>query len=450
MGTGKRFLAALTPFQILVGGYALITLFGAFLLSTPIATANGRWQNPVDALFVATSGISTTGLCVVDIGSFYTPFGQAVLLSIFQIGGLGYMAFVIFLARLFHLRTSLITDLVAKESLAGSNLRTLGRFFFATIVFAAGFELAGALALSFHWSGDFPPSQAIYLGFFHSVSAFCTAGFCLFPDSLMRYRDSVFVNSLISFLSLAGGIGFLVLYDVFAHFRTRAGQRRRAKLCLHSRLALTTTAALVGLGTSVLVMMNRWDAAASFRERVMVSAFQTISASTTDGFNTTDINAVSASSLVILMTLMFIGASPGSTGGGIKTSTFGVLILFLRAQIRGQEQVVNLFKRQIPMQSVCKAFGVFAWFVLVIVVDMILMGRTESAPFNRLLFEVVSALANTGLSTGITPDLSVAGRTILIATMFIGRVGPLAVGFFFAGRCRPLYFRYAEEEIFVG
>jgi trk system potassium uptake protein TrkH len=439
-----------SPFRLLVFGYITVTLAGAILLSLPVSTVDGKGQAFVDALFVATSGISTTGLVVVDIGAFYTLFGQIVLLCVFQTGGIGYMSIILFMAQMLGMRTSIVTQVVASESLAGPGLRELGRFFIATIIFTLIFELAGAVVLSLRWMEEYAFGRAIYLGVFHSISAFCTAGFGLFPDSLMRYRDDTVINVTINVVSLAGGLGFFVLHELFLALRGKRGRKRRLQLSVHTRLVLRTTVLIIGLSSAVLYFSGRRDASMNAYERILVSLFQAISASTTDGFNTVDIGALNMTGLVILMVLMFVGASPGSTGGGIKTTTMGVILRFMFAQLMGRESAVNLFEREIPAASVSKAFGIFTWFILIILADMVVLTMTEDAPFSGILFEVISALGNTGLSTGITPGLSTAGRIVLTITMLIGRVGPLTFGYFIIGRARPLPYRFAEENVFIG
>lgn len=446
---GRLALSA-TPFRLLVFGYMVVTISGALLLSLPVSTTGGRGQNFIDALFIAASGISTTGLVVVDIGSFYTIFGQIVLLCIFQIGGIGYMTIIIFLTQVIGKKTTILTQIVAKESLAGPNMRQLGSFFMATIAFTMVFELAGAVVLTIYWSREYPLGRAAYLGFFHSVSAFCTAGFGLLPDSLVKHQGSLVMNATINIVSLAGGLGFFVLYEFYSMVTRRIKNHSRRRLSVHSRLVLITTAALIAGGSAIILLTESWDPAMGICDRLLVSVFQSVSAQTTDGFNTVDIGKLGATSLTVLMILMFIGASPGSTGGGIKTTTFGAISRFLYCQLKGCEESVNLFGREIPSRSIGKAFSVLAWFGIIIVLDMLVMVRTERAGYLQVLFEIVSALGNTGLSTGITPDLSTVGRVILIITMFIGRVGPLTIGFFIIGRQHERHYHYAEEDIFIG
>ena len=440
----------ITPYQVLVLGYAIVTLIGATLLSLPFSSVQDKHQSLVDSLFVATSGISTTGLTPVDIGSYYNLFGQVVLLCIFQIGGVGYMTFVVFLTYLVGVRLPLTTRLLAKESLPGSDLRMLERFFLVVVAFTFIFEASGAAVLTHFWSKEFPFGGALYLGIFHSVSAFCTAGFSLFPDNLAGYRDSTVVNLTIIVVSIVGGIGFFVLYDLCRFLIKVIKRQRPRRLSVHSKLAVIVTAAVMLTGTVIVLAAEKWPDNIHLPGKLMISAFQSVSASTTDGYNTIDIGAMAPMSLTFLMLLMFVGASPGGTGGGIKTTTLGVIISFLWSQLKGRDSHVNIFKREIPTATVFKAFGILSWFGIIVLVDMIILSATEKASYLQILFEVVSALGNTGLSTGITAGLTTAGKIMLIITMFIGRIGPLTAGYFLVGRQKPILYEYATEDVFVG
>lgn len=439
-----------TPYRVLVLGYAIVTVIGATLLCLPISSAQGRHQSFVDSLFVATSGISTTGLAPVDIGSYYNHFGQIVLLCIFQIGGVGYMTFITFLAYLLRIRLPITTKFVAKESLPGSNLRILEKFFLIVVVFTFIFEAGGAAILTRFWSKEFPFVEALYLGIFHSVSAFCTAGFSLFPNNLAGYRDSTVVNLTIIIVSIAGGIGFFVLYDL-CRFLAKAIKRQHPyRLSVHSKLAIITTACVMLTGTFLVLLAEKWPDNIQLPRRLMISAFQSISASTTDGFNTIDIGAMAPMSLTFLMLLMFVGASPGGTGGGIKTTTLGVIIFSLWSQLKGRGSHINIFRKEVPADTVYKAFGILSWFGIIVLVDMIILSATEKTSYLQILFETTSALGNTGLSTGITASLTTTGKIMLTITMFIGRIGPLAAGYFLVGRPKPLLYQYATEDVFVG
>jgi trk system potassium uptake protein TrkH len=438
----------LSPYQLLILGYAFVAVSGALLLSLPIASARGSSQPFLDALFLATSGISTTGLTVVDVGNYYSLFGQLVLLAIFQIGGIGYMTFIILMLYALGLKGSLRTSIVARESLVGSNLHLVKSFFFSVLAYSFAFECVGAVVLTLYWMKEYSPARSIYLGVFHSVSAFCTAGFGLFPDSLMRYQRHTLPNMTIVLLSLAGGVGFFVLKDLTSFFTNKLNGRHRFRLTLHTRLVLIVTTIIISIGTLVILLSEHWPAGMSGYDKALASIFQAVSASTTDGFNTIDIGKMGAASVTILMFLMFIGASPGSTGGGIKTTTFGLLFILLWSRLRKTQN--NLMGREISERCIYDAVVVALCFMLVVLVDSVVLSITEQSTYVRNLFEVFSALGNTGLSMGITSDLSGAGKAALILTMFIGRVGVLSLAFALITQPRKVFFRYPREDVFVG
>lgn len=441
----------LYPYEVLVAGYFIITLIGAFLLGSPPAVKNGQWQSFIDSFFMASSGISTTGLSVVDIGRDYTLFGQIVLLAIFQIGGLGYMTFIIFFMYILGVKSDLWTQIVAKESLSGTNLRILGKLFFSAMILTIISEFIGALILSLFWIGRFSILSSLFLGTFHSVSAFCTAGFCLFSDSLIGYQNSVIVNLTISILSLLGGIGFVVLFDLLSYFKNKSSKTGNRQLTVHTKFVLLITTVIICVSAIFLIAAGKWGSETTLGQRFQYSFFQVISASTTDGFNTIDIKEMNNVSMVLIMILMFIGASPGSTGGGIKTSTAGVICLFVLSIINGGENVtVNVFKRKISNDAVNKSMGVFMLFMLFIVVNLLILTITEKGTFLQILFEIVSALGNAGLSTGITSGLSNTGKIVLSVTMFVGRIGPLTLGFLIMSRKKPRSLKCPEEEIYIG
>jgi trk system potassium uptake protein TrkH len=429
-------------------GYAVITLSGALLLSLPISSVEGSRQPFLDALFVATSGISTTGLSVVDVGNYYSVFGQIVLLVIFQIGGIGYMGLVVLMLYLLGVKGSFRTSSVAKESLAGTSLESFKKFFLIVLAYTFAFESVGAISLALVWMREYTLRHSIGLGIFHSVSAFCTAGFSTFPENLMRYRQSTAVNITIICVSLAGGIGFFVLRDLTAHAVKVMRRLRPRRLTLHTKLVLITTSAVLVISTAMVFLLEDWPATSSIYQRLMDSAFQTVSASTTDGYNTIDIGKMSPTSLTALMSLEFIGASPGSTGGGIKTTTLAVLLIFLYSTLRRRK--TNVFGREITDKCVHDALVIFLCFVLVSFLDILILTATEKASYAQILFEIFSALGNTGLSTGITSSLSNAARAVLTVTMFIGRVGPLSIGYALLSRAGNGSFRYPREDVYVG
>ncbi|HHT9152752.1 MAG TPA: TrkH family potassium uptake protein [Candidatus Hypogeohydataceae bacterium YC40] len=438
----------LTPIQLLVLGYILVVLIGASVLTLPISTSSRKHEPFIDALFVATSGISTTGLSPVDVGSFYSLFGQMTLLVIFQIGGVSYVTFFIFIAYTLGLRPPLIHKLVAKEAIAGAEVADIFKFFKFVLIFTFLFEFAGAAILSIYWMHEFSVPRSIHLGIFHSVSGFCTAGFGLFPDSLESYRGSIIVNVTIFFLTILGGIGFFVLYDLYAKFKKFIKHEYPRELSVHTKLAIIVTAIILSIGFLVIFFSEKWSPEISLKDRILASFFQTINASTTTGFDTIDIAGMGSTALFMLILLMFIGASPGSTGGGIKTTTLGVIFASTLANLK--KTYVNLFRKRIPDDTIHTAFAIFYLFSLVVVIDTLILTFTEDASFLQILFETVSALGNVGLSMGITSHLTVIGKILLTITMFIGRVGPLIVGLFLFGRPKHKGFEYVEAKIFVG
>lgn len=446
----KKILHILTPYQLLVLGYLVVTLIGAILLSLPISSREHISQPFIDAMFVATSGISTSGLSVVDIGSYYNLFGQIVLLCIFQIGGIGYMTFIMFFIYLFDVKMPITTKNVALESISGNNYKIFKKFFIYVLAFTFVFELSGAIILTLSWIGEYSVAKSIYFGIFHSISTFCTAGFSTISDSLMKYASKPVINFTVIIISIIGGIGFIVLYDIYSFIIKKIKNIYPRRLSVHTKIVLIVTLIVMLSGTVIIFLSEKWDNSINYPNRIMISLFQSVSASTTDGFNTIDINKMSPTSLIVLISLMFIGASPGSTGGGIKTSTLGLIVLFVIYQIRGRDNNINCFKKEISNNTINKAFGIFFWFIVIIIFDSLILNITEKSSFIRIFFEIVSALGNTGLSTGITSSLSFTGRLILIITMFIGRVGPLTFVFSIAGRQKTLPYKFAQENVFVG
>jgi trk system potassium uptake protein TrkH len=359
------------------------------------------------------------------------------------------MTFFVFITYLLGMKMSMQASIVAKQSLATDSLSMLGNFFKKVLLYTVTFEAAGAFVLAIFWMNKFSTQRAIYLGVFHSISAFCTAGFSVLSSNLMDYKNSLTVNLTISVISIIGGIGFFVLMDLYSFFYKKCKGIMPRRLTCHSRLALLVTLAVMLSGAIIIFMSEKWPKDAGIYDKIMTSSFQAISASTTDGFNTLDIGAMSLTSLTVLMVLMFIGASPGSTGGGMKTTTFGVLISSVKSYLHGKTRV-NIFKRELPDKNILEAFTLFGLFLAIVIVDIIILANIERGSYVQTLFEIISALGNTGLSTGITSSLTFTGKLVLIITMFIGRVGPLTIVAAFIARGKPADFKYAQEEVFIG
>ena len=444
------FYSTLNPHRLLLLGFIFVTFAGAFLLSLPTASTSGNSQSFIDALFVATSAISTTGLTVVDLGSFYSLFGQIVILVLIQIGGLGYMIFVVTIVLQLGGKLSLGGKLILEESMSSPPYEEVSHFSKVIIFITFLFEFLGAAVLSLYWMREFPVKHAIYLGIFHSVSAFCTAGFSLFPDNLSAYRDSIVINVIIGILCIVGSVGFFVIYDVY-HMMSRKKREDEPpkRLLIHTKLVLIMLPILIITG-ALLICLSEWNTPLpSFKDRFLTSTFQAISASTTTGFNTLDTGTVKTLGLATMVMLMYIGASPGGTGGGVKTTTFGLLISSIISVISMKDELI-LFNRRISPRTKDKAFAICTIAVLLIALDVLILSVTEKASFMEIVFEVVSAFGTVGLSTGVTPTLSVTGKIVLVITMLIGRVGPLAIGFSIRGKCKLVPIKYPEGGILVG
>ncbi len=444
------FYSTVTPHRFLLLGFIFIIFTGAFLLSLPIASTSGNSQSFIDALFVATSAISTTGLTVVDLGSFYSLFGQVVILVLIQLGGLGYMIFVVMIVLQLGVKLSLGGKLVLEESMSSPPYEEVSRFSRAIIFITLIFEFLGAVVLSLYWMREFPVKHAIYLGIFHSVSAFCTAGFSLFPDNLSAYRDSIVINVIIGILCIGGSVGFFVIYDVYNMVSRKKREYETPKrLLVHTKLVLIMLPILIITG-ALLIYLSEWNTSLpSFKDRILTSTFQAIAASTTTGFNTLDTGMVKTLGLATMVILMYIGASPGGTGGGVKTTTFGLLISSIISVISMKDELI-LFNRRISARTKDKAFAICTIALFLIALDVLILSVTENASFMEIVFETVSAFGTVGLSTGITPTLSVTGKIVLVITMLIGRVGPLAIGFSIRGKCKLVPIKYPEGGILVG
>lgn len=450
----KRFFSIQTfnPARLFVIGFGAIILFGAFLLTLPIATHDGQGAHFIDALFTASSATCVTGLVVVDTGTTFTTFGEVVILCLIQIGGLGFMTFATLFTLILGKKVSFRHRILIQESLNQISLegivRLVKRILFVTIIF----EGLGTLILGLHWTPIFGFGKAMYLGLFHSVSNFNNAGFDIMGSytgpfsSLVHYVDDPIVNSVIMTLIIVGGIGFIVINELM-EFR-----KPRHKLSMHSKIVLSTSAFLILLGALAIFLVEfentKTLGSLNWSGKILSSFFQSI-CSRTDGANTLPIGDLHQSTLFLLIILMFIGASPGSTGGGIKTTTFMTLMGAVYSMFRGRRDVV-FFKERIDESKVFKALTItIAAISLVFGVTMIL-SLTEHADFLTILFETTSAFGTVGLSMGLTPNLSLAGKIILSLMMFIGRVGPLTVAIGLTWNKKDEHYRYSEGKIIIG
>ena len=429
----------------MVAGFLLIIIIGAFLLNLPIASVDGREIPWFDALFTATSATCVTGLIVLDTGKDFSLFGQWVILILLQIGGLGIMTFSTMFAFLLGKKITLRQRLILQESLNQFSIGGLVRFAKYILIFAFIFEFAGSLFLYYFWHNLPTNHHPLFLSVFHAVSAFCNAGFSLFSDSLVRFNTHPAVNLIFIILIIIGGLGFLVLLEIVEY-------PIKKKLSLHSKIVLQTSFFLVILGAGAIFFLENHNADTlgllSFPGKIMGSFFQSITARTA-GFNTLATSRLSNASLFFIIFLMFIGASPTSTGGGIKTTTFSVLLLNAFASLRGKNNLY-IYKRRISIDVVKKAWEIAFLSLTWVVIMLILLSHVEKLRFIELFFELISAIGTVGLSTGITSSLSLTGKLIIILTMFFGRLGPLALAFSLVTKRKSELIEYPEEKLMVG
>lgn len=428
-----------SPVRLVAAGYAGNMLLGWLLLSLPIAAAAP--SRAIDDLFVAVSAVSTTGLVPLDPGGTYTRFGQGVILALIQLGGLGYMTVSSFAFSLIaadapsRLRTE-VTRAVFSLPRSANPRVFVGR----VVVYTLVVEAAGtaALAALFHARGL---PDALWLGLFHSVSAFCTAGFALFSDSFERFSADAPVLLVIAALSILGAIGFLVASEGWDRLRGRLG-----RLSLSTRLILTVTPLMLVLGTLVVAFAEPAVAAMAPRERLLNAFFQAMTASTTVGFNAIPTAPLSPLAMTATYIMMLVGASPSGTGGGLKSTTVAVQWAFMLSVLRGRP-AVTLFGTAVPEAKLRQALATFFMAATLLAAAMLVLSATESIAFDRLLFEAISALATVGLSLGVTGQLSDAGKAVIIVLMYAGRVGVLAFGVALAVRARTRLAKAEEEDV---
>lgn len=441
----------LTPSHVLVIGFAIIILTGTILLMLPFASKDGQSLSFINALFTATSAACVTGLVVVDTAHQFSMFGQMVIMLLIQIGGIGFMSFATLYAFALRKRITLKDRLLLKESLNASSMEGIVRLFRRLLVFAFTIEGISAIILSIRWSFDFGIAKGIYYGIFHSISLFNSAGFDLFGtetghfSSLTSYTNDVVVNIVTIFLILLGGIGFVVMADVYDN-------RRFRKLTLHSKVAISTTIILGVIGTIVIFLFEFTNTKTLGSLDAAGKVFASFLQSTTPrsvGVSTIDIASMRQATLFFIIILMFIGASPGSTGGGIKTTTFTVMLGAVYAMVRGRENIV-LFRYRIGMQQILKAVTVTLVALFVIVGVSMVLSTTEDASFLTILFEVTSAFGTVGLSMGLTPELTSFGKLMIILTMFVGRLGLLTLIIALGSKRQKELYRYPEGKITIG
>ncbi|MDD3306796.1 MAG: TrkH family potassium uptake protein [Acetobacterium sp.] len=423
----NKFVGQRSPAEMLIYGFALVILLGAILLTLPIASASGISGGFINALFTSTSAVCVTGLVVVDTGTFWSTFGKVVIIFLIQIGGLGFMSLTTMFFVLAGKRITIKDRLLIQSSVNMDSISGIVKFtkyiFFSSLVI----EGIGTLLLALVFIPEYGFLQGTAYSLFHAISAFCNAGFDLFGNyaNLTKYVGNFIINFVIGGLIILGGLGFAVTSDLI-HIR------RFEKMTMHAKLVLTVTGVLLIVGFVLFFIFEYHNpktlGSLPLPAKVMAAAFQSITPRTA-GYNTIDIAALTTPSLFLTMLFMFVGASPGSTGGGVKTTTFAIIIMTVASVLYGKKDVVA-FKRSILGPAIRRAISVLVIaFAIVILMIFVLLCTEPEASFEAVVFEVISAFGTVGLSTGLTPHLSIGGKIAISITMFVGRLGPLTVAY---------------------
>jgi trk system potassium uptake protein len=432
----------LNPHQLLILVFSIFIILGTLLLKLPFSTTHSiSW---VDAFFTATSAMTVTGLVVMDTAETYTLFGEIVIMSLIQLGGLGIMSFALLIFMMLGKKIGLKERLLIQQALNQTSLGGIVKLVKNLFIFSFFIEFIAMVFLAFRWVPEFGWGKGIYYSIFHAISAFNNAGFALWPDGLMRYAGDPIINIGITFLFIIGGIGFSVLSDLWYKKSFR-------KLSLHSKLMIVGTL-IINLFAMFFIFVLEYSnpntlAPLSTGDKIWASYFQAVTPRTA-GFNTIDIGSLNESTISLFLLLMFVGAGSASTGGGIKLTTFVVIILSVITFLKGKRELV-VGRRSIADSFIFKSLAISTISLVFVFAAVFILNITENAPFLMILFEVISAFGTVGLSMGLTGDLSVIGKIVIIIVMFAGKLGPLTLAFSLA-RPEKAKIRYPNEDILTG
>ncbi|MDZ8028773.1 MAG: TrkH family potassium uptake protein [Nostoc sp. DedQUE11] len=435
-------------------GFLAVIAIGTILLMMPFSTTDGTWNNLIVALFTSTSAVCVTGLSVVDPGSYFSFWGQLFMTLLVQIGGLGYMTTTTFLILLIGRKFDMRQKIAIQQALDRPGMSGSSQVIRSIIATTLIFEITGVFLLLPAFVPEYGWESGLWLAIFHSINAWNNAGFSLFKDNLIGYQSSFLVVFTVTMLIIFGGIGYQVILEMYIWLRDRLLKKTICQLfSLDFKVATSTTIILLILGTIAFFCIEIRNpetfGSLNFYEQILVAWFQSVTPRTA-GFNTIDISKMTTAGLFITIALMFIGASPGGTGGGMKTTTLRVLTSCTKTILQGKEEVL-LYERKIAISLILKAVGVLVGSVATVILATILISLTDpKLDFIQILFEVVSAFATVGLSTGITATISTAAKLVLILTMYVGRVGVLLLMSAVLGDPRPTRIHYPEENLLVG
>lgn len=438
----------LNPVQILAVGFIILIFVGGGVLSFPISSASGESTRFLDSLFTATSATCVTGLVVKDTGTHWSIFGQIVILILIEVGGLGFMSFATFIAMLFGKKITLKNRLVMQEAMNTFSIQGLVKMLRYVMAITFSIQILGACLLSTQFVPEFGIIKGAFYSIFHSVSFFCNAGFDLIGnfESLTRYYDKSIILLTVSSLIAIGGLGFTVLLEIYNFKGLKT-------LSSHTKLVILITTVLIVLGTMVMFTLEYTNPNTignmNLKDKIFNSLLTAVSPRTA-GVNSIPIDEMNTASKFFTIILMFIGGSPGSTAGGLKTTTFGVLVLTVICVIKGKEDT-EFLGRRFPKELVYKAFSLlFISMALVMIVTMLLTITEPKESLISLLYEATSAFGTVGLTTGVTQRLSSFGKSIIIVMMYFGRVGPLTVALALTKRKKTTLYKYPKAKILIG
>ena len=442
----KLFKDTLNPPQVLALGFLSLIIIGSVLLNLPIASSSGKAIGYVNSLFTSASAVCVTGLTVLNTAKDFTPFGQLVIITLIQFGGLGIMTLATVGYIIMGKKISFKERLMIKEQLNTESIQGIVKLTKKVIGYTFFLEMMGSILLSLRFVPMYGLGKGVAFSIFHSISAYCNAGFDILGDSLLSFQHDYYVLLVLSVLIIFGGLGFTVYADLLAKDRLR-------KLTLHSKVVLIMTGSLLLIGTLSFLLFESTNpgtlAAMSFPQRLANSLFQSVSPRTA-GFYCVDMSKIRETTIFSTIMLMFIGGSPGSTAGGVKTTTFACLLLTTISVVKGEEDV-NCLKRRLPFETIKRAVSIFLIGLAIVFSTAIILTITDSSiKFINLLFESTSAFGTVGLTIGVTEKLSTLGRLIITLTMYIGRVGPLTMAYAFARKNKKRDYRNAPGNLMVG
>ena len=437
---------SLSPYRKLIFGFLVAIFIGVILLKMPFSLRENQNITVLDSLFTIVSAICVTGLSVVDISQVFTSTGQLIILFFIQLGGLGVMTVSIIVFLLVGKKMSFETRELLKEERNSNSNGGITNFIKNLLLTVSLIEILGASILAYGFSKYYPLKKSIFYGLFHSVSAFCNAGFSLFTNSLEDFRYDNLISLTVSFLIILGGIGFVTVNSLFI-----IKKKKLKNLSLTSKFALLITFFLLTFGTMLFLVFEYNNSSTlkgmNFVDKILNSFFQSVTLRTA-GFNTVPLENIKPATVFISYIFMFIGASPGSTGGGIKTTTFGILIFYALGVLKRREYV-EVFKRRIDWELINKALAIVVISILYIAVIITILLSIENFSTDRVIYEVISAFSTTGLSMGITASLGIISKFLIIITMFIGRLGPMTVALAFTNNKKSSV-KYPKEDILIG